>query len=183
MNLLLDASAHASNSGQRASETVSFSSVFTRSVLLLDMEKNSCSRAPPFSAHGHGNNDTANNSSVTPTTSRGHHWRLSGRIGHCQRPSSQSMGGGRVRASVWNSGAKGRRFGLRRFATVGIFVTKPMIRRKQRAHSSQGSYYYGDPWKFLYSVLPKESVHFGTPINKIDGTMERPWSVDSRMTW
>jgi 2-polyprenyl-6-methoxyphenol hydroxylase-like FAD-dependent oxidoreductase len=55
-------------------------------------------------------------------------------------------------------------------------IQKPMMRRKQRAHRSQGSFYYGDLWNFLYQALPEETtvVEFGKTITQLDGTVDAP---------
>lgn len=37
----------------------------------------------------------------------------------------------------------------------------PMMRRGRRAHRSQGAYYYGDLWRFLFEGLPPDTVKFG----------------------
>lgn len=67
---------------------------------------------------------------------------------------------------------------------------QPMMRRGRRAARSQGTYYYGDLWGYLYDNLPMRQNHqqqeqqqeqtatvtmrFGTTIQKIGGTPEAP---------
>lgn len=43
----------------------------------------------------------------------------------------------------------------------------PMMRRGQRAHRHQGSFYYGDLWKYLYEGLPPGVVRFGQTIDRL----------------
>ncbi|CAJ1966757.1 unnamed protein product [Cylindrotheca closterium] len=43
----------------------------------------------------------------------------------------------------------------------------PMMRRGRRAHRHQGSFYYGDLWKYLYQGLPPGTVRFGQTIEKL----------------
>jgi len=42
-----------------------------------------------------------------------------------------------------------------------------MMRRGQRASRYQGSFYYGDLWKFLYEGLPEDTVKFGRTIDSL----------------
>ncbi len=46
-----------------------------------------------------------------------------------------------------------------------------MMRRGQQAHRSQGAFYYGDLWQYLYEGLPQGVVRFG---RKIEGLGEDP---------
>ncbi|KAL3908538.1 MAG: hypothetical protein SGILL_008444, partial [Bacillariaceae sp.] len=43
----------------------------------------------------------------------------------------------------------------------------PMLRRGRRAHRMQGSFYYGDLWKYLYQGLPEDTVRFGKAIESL----------------
>jgi 2-polyprenyl-6-methoxyphenol hydroxylase-like FAD-dependent oxidoreductase len=40
----------------------------------------------------------------------------------------------------------------------------PMMRLGQRANRSQGAYYYGDLWQFLFDGLPADTVRFGVSV-------------------
>ena len=68
---------------------------------------------------------------------------------------------------------------------------RPMMRRGRRASRHQGSFYYGDLWKFLYEPLvlhnnnnnnnndqsittPTVNIHFNSSIDHIDGTVNQP---------
>ena len=41
------------------------------------------------------------------------------------------------------------------------------MRRNQRASRHQGSFFYGNLWKFLYDSLSEDTVHFGKRINDL----------------
>lgn len=49
-----------------------------------------------------------------------------------------------------------------------------MIRRGQPAARSQGSFFYGDVWNFLYSGLPKGIVRFEHPVVDLGDDVDRP---------
>jgi 2-polyprenyl-6-methoxyphenol hydroxylase-like FAD-dependent oxidoreductase len=49
-----------------------------------------------------------------------------------------------------------------------------MIRRSRRASRQQGSFYYGDLWKYLFSSLQRTKVVFGCTVSKIDGSATNP---------
>jgi 2-polyprenyl-6-methoxyphenol hydroxylase-like FAD-dependent oxidoreductase len=69
--------------------------------------------------------------------------------------------------------AKGSGLGFVHVPAWEALVQQPMWRRQTRAHRGQGSFYYGDLWKFLYQHLPKEptcKVHFGQTIDALSGT-------------
>ena len=42
-----------------------------------------------------------------------------------------------------------------------------MRRYDARAHRSQGAYFYGDLWNYLYSGLPQGSVRFGQEVTDL----------------
>lgn len=42
-----------------------------------------------------------------------------------------------------------------------------MMRMGRRAHRSQGAYYYGDLWRFLYDGLPPDTVRFGVTVSDL----------------
>lgn len=53
---------------------------------------------------------------------------------------------------------------------------RPMMRRGRRAHRGQGSFYYGDLWKYLYqglwrddseTSLPEPTIHFGKTVTEL----------------
>lgn len=51
----------------------------------------------------------------------------------------------------------------------------PMMRLGRRAHRSQGAYYYGDLWRFLYDGLPRDVVRFDAAIADLgDAPHARP---------
>ncbi|KAL7576491.1 hypothetical protein ACA910_017994 [Epithemia clementina (nom. ined.)] len=64
---------------------------------------------------------------------------------------------------------KGSGLGFVQVPAWEALVQKPMMRRNQRASRQQGSFYYGDLWKFLYDALPRSSVtvKFGTTITEL----------------
>ena len=72
--------------------------------------------------------------------------------------------------------AKGSGLGFVHVAAWEALVQQPMWRRKRRADRSQGSFYYGDLWKFLYQHLPTTTaqVHFGQTVSALEGTPESP---------
>jgi 2-polyprenyl-6-methoxyphenol hydroxylase-like FAD-dependent oxidoreductase len=43
----------------------------------------------------------------------------------------------------------------------------PMMRMGRRADRSQGAYYYGDLWRFLYDGLPPDTVRFGSTVSDL----------------
>ena len=62
---------------------------------------------------------------------------------------------------------KGSGLGFVQVSAWEALVGKPMMRRNQRASRHQGSFFYGDLWKFLYDSLPEDTVHFGKTINNL----------------
>ena len=46
---------------------------------------------------------------------------------------------------------------------------RQMRRYDDQAHRSQGAYFYGDLWKYLYSGLPQGSVQFGHEVTDLLG--------------
>ena len=50
----------------------------------------------------------------------------------------------------------------------------PMMRRGRRAHRSQGAFFYGDLWQFLYSGLAAGTVDFGHTVHDLGDDVQRP---------
>ena len=50
----------------------------------------------------------------------------------------------------------------------------PMMRFGKRANRSQGAYYYGDLWQYLYDGLPKDIVNFNQTITDLGNDALRP---------
>ena len=56
------------------------------------------------------------------------------------------------------------------FVDVGLWETirgAPMMRLGRRSNRSQGAFYYGDLWKFLFDGLPEGTVRFGQTIDDL----------------
>ena len=53
-----------------------------------------------------------------------------------------------------------------------------MIRRGQQAHRSQGAFYYGDLWQYLYDGLPGGAVRFGRTIESLGDDPTRRPTID-----
>jgi len=49
-----------------------------------------------------------------------------------------------------------------------------MTRRGRRAHRSQGAFYYGDLWRYLYTGLPEGTVKFGSLVSGLGEDAARP---------
>jgi 2-polyprenyl-6-methoxyphenol hydroxylase-like FAD-dependent oxidoreductase len=54
----------------------------------------------------------------------------------------------------------------------------PMMRLGVRASRSQGAYYYGDLWRFLYDGLPPETVRFGATVADLGPTPTTRPTID-----
>ena len=52
------------------------------------------------------------------------------------------------------------------------------MRRGQQAHRSQGAFYYGDLWQFLYIGLPRGAVRFGRTIKDLGEDPTRRPAID-----
>jgi len=53
-----------------------------------------------------------------------------------------------------------------------------MMRRGQQAHRSQGAFYYGDLWQFLYEGLPGGTVRFGRAVEGLGEDPTRQPAID-----
>lgn len=53
-----------------------------------------------------------------------------------------------------------------------------MMRRGQQAHRSQGAFYYGDLWQFLYEGLPGGTVRFGRAVGGLGEDPTRQPAID-----
>jgi 2-polyprenyl-6-methoxyphenol hydroxylase-like FAD-dependent oxidoreductase len=58
----------------------------------------------------------------------------------------------------------------------------PMMRRGRRASRQQGSYYYGDLWKYLYEGLPENTVKFGRTIESLTVNDATPYGGASTVS-
>jgi 2-polyprenyl-6-methoxyphenol hydroxylase-like FAD-dependent oxidoreductase len=73
--------------------------------------------------------------------------------------------------------SKGSGLGFVHIPSWEILTERPMMRRNRPANRSQGSYYYGDLWAFLYDGLAsndKVNIKFDKTITEIQGQVEKP---------
>lgn len=55
--------------------------------------------------------------------------------------------------------------------------SRKMLRRNQRASRAQGSFYYGDLWKYLYQGLPENTVKFNKTIESLQVDVQQEDNV------